>query len=301
MKTKLFIFILFNLFLFSFTEAQQTKKYSIPTGQELYTTDVRNTDIKPYKKKYIERNNGQAIQLIEVGNYVIREMVDDSLQIDTTGFLITTYKINGQDTIIDSKLLEIKKTVKFDTPTDLEFSGDTITLKNYTLKGSYQKIVRSQKGAVSLEENNLYYVLNDDNYFSYQYREGRFDVGIHSIPIIQRLGAENPEKENTLNTGFQNLNFYVGIRANWFRQKRNKLKAFSLAIGPYIGLTAIDLEDEKKLGTTGGITLLFFTDRLGYGISMGAESLLGSRSEEWTHHNKWYIGLSLAYSLRSLR
>ncbi len=284
-----------------YSQDKDERKYLIRKGQFLHTTEINgNLNLKPYKKSHIENYNGIKTEIIEIGDYVFRE---DNYGKDTLNYKVTTYSISQGDTLVEDRILELKKKLSYDIKAQLEFNKDRILI--YQLEDNRQNKQRPKtKEYVHPTDKNLYYKLSDEESFKYESLGVSFKI--IGTPAKIRFNSK-VDSISTAEFQFNNIGLFLGFNSTNHKYKNGKLKKRGIAIGPYISFSSIklnnsntlkELEIEKnRLGIILGAVVFKEINNFNIGIGLGVERLNRKDSYEWIYNKKAFMGLFVGYTI----
>ena len=282
-------------------------KYNIPQGQYLYTTNPKKIkDLKPYKLEYQETFNSKTTQIIEVGDFTIREQIKDSIVVrDTLCFTIEKIRINGKDTIRESEKLGFRKKVIYRISAKLDFKKDKIyvTQSPKHQAPSYSAF-NKLKNSVAPDDQDLYFQLDNGDVF--RFNTSNIWASIISIPYRARFKPEN-ETGTAAEFKLDNIEFFLGLKHTSFKYNHGKLKNTSIGLGAYFGPTVIklteantsfDLHDDDenfRAGVTYGLGLMGTWGKFNFGVAIGNENIVGDNDLHWIYDSKGYFGIIAGY------
>lgn len=296
-----FLFLLFTVTLTA--QSTKVKKYpfTIPAGEQMYSQDFRNVEpLEAYEKRYYERSSFKYVHVIEAGDFFIQEFYDGGdVYFDTLYYAVSTMRILNQDTTITIEPLEFKKQNIYPIKANLVFEKDKIRIEQDPKHiFPIYSVTQYKNNYVYPKEKNLYFKLGDEHSFRYDYNS--VNLSLMTIPFKIRL----KNKETTAEARFNNLELYLGYHSVRYHYKNEKLTKLQFSIGPYIGPTVIDLDENnslvngRRLGLTYGVGLIGGIDRVQLGLAIGFESI-SHTSVDWEYNNRVYLGFIAGYKLNA--
>lgn len=282
--------------------------YTIPIGQTLYTTDTKDVkDLQAYQLEYQETFGTQTTQVIEMGDFVIKDQIVAGKKVrDTLYFAVSTLKITGQDTLREFRKLELGKKTTYSIDAKASFQQDRIYFKQSPkFSPPTYVLVPKKKTYVHPNDRELYFKLDDGANFKFQSKG--VSVSIISIPFRARLFSTVDTISTTSEFRLNNLELFVGYKHSFYNYKENKLRKNAVSLGTFAGPTIIKLnssnsntesgETISKLGLTYGLGIMGEFNRLNIGMALGFEFLPKNEDHAWAFNQRPYWGVIFGFSL----
>lgn len=280
--------------------------YQIPVGQALYTMHSKNiSNLKPYKLTYEELFNGDTTMVIETGDYVVRRISDGAqLTLDTLYFAISKIAITGQDTVKTMERIELKKYLSFPMKAHLVFTEDKIYVYPSPNDPIY-KSIKNTKEFVHIDDKELYFKRFGAESLKFKTTKAAFSL--MTIPFRIRLLARS-DAEETAEFKFNNLGVFLGFKTINFIHKNGQLKQRSFSIGPFAGLSIVELNNKNseltttaeihQMGSMAGLNFMGHFNRLDIGTAFGVETIRNNENN-WMFNGKAFWGVVIGYSLNA--
>lgn len=278
--------------------------FRISGNQPVYTEYSANVwDLKPYEKKSQETLGVQVVEVIERGNYRIK---NSETGVDTLGFWVEEWRIHGADTLYTSYPIELRKTSPFTLRGDIHFGEDRVTFLPYPEQKSpgYFKTYGSST-QINTDDQGLYFKKEAGEYFSIESTMGAFSL--ITIPVKIRTGSSVDSLRSTAEFGFNNLLLFAGVGNGWHQYEQGRMRNAIFNIGLFLGPTRIRLtprntnnaieEEIDRFGWSFGGAFLTNIRRLQFGLTIGADFLAGSPSYDWINNGSAFFGFTLGYSI----
>ena len=220
-----------------------------------------------------------------------------------SGYLKLVYKDAGgieKDISVCSKFLKGVITLKDGVPT-IDFwsinkdkhSGDPKCISNKTELG---KFIVDLSPRTKLGEPFVYIVV--------PFRAWSWGIG--TTPFRYR-----PKTETSFSTISSSLGvtFNYGRTFGWSTISARAINNFSITVGPFVGLSSVDLKkstvkdptnwetDRINPAFTYGLNLIFARNNFGLVLSVGWDNNFGELSKEWSYQNKIWFGVGINTSL----
>ncbi|MEM1219344.1 MAG: hypothetical protein AAGH79_10545 [Bacteroidota bacterium] len=278
-------------------------KFRVSSGQTLFTDFSQNVlDLEPYEKRSQEQLGEQLIDVIEQGNYRLKISEEG---VDTLGYWVEEWRINGLDTQYRQSPIELRKTSSFALRGDVHFDEDRVTFilsDKQTSPGYFKTYGSSTK--INADDENLYFKKEPGENFSVESTMGAFSL--LTMPIKIRATGSADSLASTTEIGFNNLLVFVGVGNGWHQYEQGRMRNAIFNFGLFLGPTRVRLtpgntdnaitEEIDRFGWSLGGAFLTNVRRFQFGLSVGADFLAGSPTYDWAHDGEIFFGFTLGYS-----
>lgn len=126
--------------------------------------------------------------------------------------------------------------------------------------------------------------------------------GVGTNPFRFRPKADSSFSTVSSSLGVS-LNF--GRTFGWSTISQRAITSYSITVGPFIGLSSVDLKkstvkqpslwetDRTNVAFSYGVNAILARNNFGIVISIGFDSNLGEKSEQWSYQNRPWIGIGV--------
>ncbi|SHF27708.1 hypothetical protein SAMN05444377_1066 [Flavobacterium fontis] len=183
--------------------------------------------------------------------------------------------------------------IDFWSITDDKYSSQANCISNNTELGRFE---------IDLTPRNK--VGDPTNYIVVPFRAWTWGVG--ATPFRYR-----PKTEASFSTISTSLGVTInyGRTFGWSTISPRAINNFSITVGPFIGLSSVDLKkstvkspttwttDRTNAAFTYGINSIFARNNFGLVLSLGFDNNFGENSKEWSYQNRPWFGIGINTSL----